>query len=248
MPYLKVVVSGEVLEVYEYERTSEGPVSGPKQNRKRVTRRSDREIRFRRADNLFRLKRAFTRLVRSNCRPDAIPALVTLTMFEVVGIDVAYSAFNVFTKHLRSATKANFQYIAVPEFQKRGAVHFHLLIWGLDDKLIKYERINRTIQNIWQLGFVDCVPTDGSAKLAGYLAKYMSKSMLDQRICGQRAYTTSRGVMRPMLYKSEAEFADVEDYFLRGVDNVPLQDRKFMTQWGGEGRYRLYKLTKENNN
>jgi len=253
MGYLKIIQSGEVTEVYEYEREPEYHAPDPSKRQKRGVRRDDRQIIARRADNIIRLQRAFTRLVRANCGSANPPALVTLTMFEVVGIDDAYPALSVFIQHLRAVTKRDIRYIGVPEFQTRGAVHFHLLIWDLPIEFYDTpmggrtteadlrESVSRRVQNLWAYGFVDCIETDGSPKLAGYLAKYMRKAMLDYRLLGKRAYSSSHNVLRPVSTAFTAEFEDVSDYYLRGVDNVPLTDRKYSTYWLGEGRYRLYK-------
>jgi len=241
MPYLRLVESGDQLEVYEYATSSEfiGGFTGKK--RAKRSRSNDSSLRYRRADNVRRLKRDFTRLVRANLAGASSPALFTLTMFEVVGVREAYRAFTVFNRNLARLAKRDFRYVAVPEFQKRGAVHFHALVWNVPDEWVKNERNTRRIQNVWQRGFVDCVPTDGSSRLAGYLAKYMSKAMQDERLVGQKAYTATRNVLRPMLFKAQEEFDDVSEYFLDGYLSTPLQDLHFETQWLGKGRYRLYK-------
>lgn len=241
MPYTRVVRSGDSLEVYEYATKPHGFTTFRKKGvrRKKGSTGSNRAELLRRVDNVYRAKRSFQRLVRSNFRPVEQPALLTLTMFETLSVAHAYAALTVFFGRLRALAGAGFRYIAVPEFQKRGSVHFHILIWGLPKKYAKRERSYRTLQHLWQRGFVDCVQTDGSPKLVGYLTKYMSKAMFDQRLFGAKAYSASRNALRPLLFRLDEEFDDVADYFLP-VSNSPLQDRQFMTQWLGKGRYRLY--------
>lgn len=241
MPYVRLVRSGDQLEVYEYAINSEYFGNHEPRQRKKKVRNHDLSARYRRADNVRRFKRDFIRLVRANLGGIESPALLTLTMFEIMGIKQAYSLFTLFFRDLSKITKSNFRYVAVPEFQRRGAVHFHVLIWGLSEDLIKNERNNRRIQNIWQRGFVDSIPTDGSPRLAGYLGKYMSKAMQDQRLLGQKAYTASRNVLRPLLFKAQEEFDDISDFYLEGFSPLALQDKSFDTQWLGKGRYRLYK-------
>jgi len=91
--------------------------------------------------------------------------------------------------------------------------------------------------------FVDCVKTDGDPKLAGYLAKYMRKSMYDSRLVGQKAYSASRSALRSVSFSASAAFDYSEE--LWGIDlstSTPLQEYQFSTQWLGKGRYRLYKI------
>jgi len=220
--YVKVIKSGDTYEIYKYEREP-SPI-------KRGTRKKSLTNGYRRAArrtplNAERTRKTFIRIVRSNLSRDERPTLITLTMRDIVSIDVAYSCLTAFHNNLRAKFGKGFRYVAVPEFQKRGAVHFHILYWGLPVEVIEHERTNRTIQNIWALGYVDCLLTDGSQKLAGYLAKYMSKSMQDDRIAGQKAYACSRNVLRPMSF-SGSELFKVPDDFWDG-DKVSLTKRSF---------------------
>jgi len=84
------------------------------------------------------------------------------------------------------------------------------------------------------------VPTDGSPKLAGYLSKYMSKAMHDDRLGGKRAFLASRGIMRPMLYKSPLVVAHARE--ILGVDIELLTERTYSTEWLGQGNYQVYKV------
>jgi len=236
MPYTRIIESGNDIEVYEYEispRNTGGQTRSRGKRKKSVTRR---------LDNAYRAKRSFQRLVGANCIGDQPPALVTFTMFEILPITHAYSALTLFVKHLRRLAGTGFRYVAVPEFQSRGAVHFHALFWGLPPALTEYERGNRILQHLWQRGFVDCLSTDGSPRLAGYLSKYMSKAMYDHRLSNQKAYSASRNVMRPVLRTYEEEFADIAPVLYDQGNLSTRQEKEFSTQWFGRGRYKL--LTK----
>ncbi len=57
--------------------------------------------------------------------------MLTLTFrHNLTDIDLAWSVFKYFCKLMRFRYKERFVYIAVPEYQKRGAVHFHLAMKG----------------------------------------------------------------------------------------------------------------------
>lgn len=251
--YLKIIKFGSCYETYTYEKEPHPPI----RYGKREPRERHRDTGRRAPANARRTRKAFIRIVRSNLGTAELPALVTLTMLSIVRIEVGYLCLTHFMAFLRRTLGKEFRYVAVPEFQKRGAVHFHILFWGLPQEIVQNEtpaffecgeienervgeikRGNRTLQHYWALGFVDCVPTDGHPKLAGYLAKYMSKSMSDDRIAGQKAYACSRNIMRPLSFSSAQGFAELgEGFWSRG--GKVLADRTYKTQWLGEAHYTL---------
>jgi len=94
---------------------------------------------------------------------------------------------------------------------------------------------DRTIQNIWAHGFVDCLLSDGSPKLAGYLGKYMQKAMQDERLGGSKAFVCSRNIMRPLSYGSHSAAYYVDQIF--SPDRVVAQVREFDTLWLGRCKY-----------
>lgn len=239
MGHVKVVQSGKTIELYEYER--ELPC-------REKSRKSSRDIYDfttikRRGNNLKEQKKNFVRLVRSNLEGVGNPLLVTLTMREIRTISYSYHSFHLFVTKLRQRLGKAFQYIAVPEFQRRGAVHFHVLIWGIDDRYYRTERSTRFFANLWREGFVDIIRTDGSARLAGYLGKYMSKTISDSRLSGKKAYSASRGVKRPAKFSGPI----ITGYFqeIYGIElstDSPVHEREYSTQYLGKCNYKVYRI------
>jgi len=239
MGYTKVIQSGNQLEVYEYENNlperRKSSKKGSRGGRKTLARRSD---------NVERLRRNFVRLVRSNLDGVECPLFLTLTMVEVVRIEIAYGLLTRFIQRLRRIYGSYPRYIAVPEFQKRGAVHFHVLFWGLPEKIEIDESNNRTIQRIWQAGFVDCFRTDGSPKLASYVAKYMHKAVFDDRLHNQKSYACSRNVLRKVSIPSSAPLTSAEEIWgIKLSTDPPMREKHVDTYWLGKGRYRCYEIT-----
>jgi len=187
--------------------------------------------------NARRARKNFLRLVRSNLGAESRPAFLTLTMRDIVSISVAYTCLKGFLSDMRDFLGKDFKYIAVPEFQKRGAVHFHILVWGIPKEIVENERNSRYIQNLWSLGFVDILQTDGDPKIAGYLAKYMSKSLLSDDIGFSKAYTCSRNVMRPLSQSFSSPSQISQDFW--GEENVILTERTYEVPWLGECTYQL---------
>lgn len=235
MPYTKTIRSGNLLEIYRYEKE---PVQNRVKRAKRGVKRHSASY-ARRVDNVKRLRKTFVRLVRSNLDGVECPAFLTLTFARVVRLPFAYGELGRFIKRLRIRFGSKWRYIAVPEFQKRGAVHFHLLVWGWHEDVINHERDLRILQRIWACGTVDIFRTDGSIKLAGYLGKYMSKAVCDKRLLSQKAYVSSTNIMRPVSYS----LGSVADYALDlwGVDNSCLQsEHVFDTLWLGRCTYKSF--------
>jgi hypothetical protein len=257
MSYFKVTRMGKYTEIKEYEKElAHLPYSPIK---RRFGRRHS-ELRRYRPDNIGRKVTCFKNIVWSNLGGDESPALITFTMFEIGSIVSAYKSLTVCVQRLRKRLKNSFKYIAVPEFQRRGAVHFHMIIWGLPDYIIKNEtphwnreedvgdldkiqRGNRYLQNIWQRGFVDCLPTDGNPRLAGYLCKYLSKAMSDERLFSQKSYVCSRNVLHPVSVTSKETYGNANE--IAGIDLSVAKleiDTEYQTKWLGNCHKRLYKV------
>lgn len=237
--YGKTIYSGTLLEVYRFEKA---PRLASSTGRRRKSSDSTRSSTPgpRRWDSVKRLRRNFTRLVQTQLAGKGAPAFLTLTFVSNADIEFGLLCFKDFNRRAKKEFGDSFSFIAVPEFQKRGAIHFHLLVWGIADHYVKKERATRYIQSLWARGFVDIIPTDGSPKLASYLSKYMQKALQDPRLYGRRAYYCSRNVMRPVLYKTSAVVNYAKE--ILGVDIELLTERNYSTQWLGAGNYQVYKV------
>ena len=256
MGYNKFIKYANIIETYTYEKQL--PIRP--RARRGVSRKvslshmaspgSDtlrqNEYEGKRQDNVARASMVFRRTILANIDGINHPLLLTLTYKDnQTSVVQGYKDFSSFIKTLRYKYGKVFRYIAVPEFQKRGAVHFHAMFWGLPDTLAKEERHTRMVGNAWGHGYVDLIQTDGSPKLSGYLTKYMAKNFTDYRLMGIKAYTCSRNLKRPEV--------------INGLSNVNLEivleetgagmiefDKTYDTAWLGRGRHRIYKLSTEN--
>jgi len=195
----------------------------------------------RRGDNARRSRTAFKRLVSSNLGVGERPLFMSFTFSDHFTKPRETSRyFNIFVVRMRRFFGADFRYIAVPEFQKSGRVHYHALFWGLPDYIAKRERKNRTIAKLWRKGFVDVIQTDGSPKLASYMAKYMTKALSDSRLWCRKAYFASRNVLRPVVSSGFPDYWVREEFGL--AELVPVSVSEFSTAWLGQCRYEMYTL------
>lgn len=237
MSYTKVIRAGDLVEEYEYQFE---PAF------KDLKKKRDRKPRFLRVSrseaNIKASRRSFHRLVRSNLGFGRLPILLTLTYADnVKDIDVSNKELNKFGKRLRRAFGSEISWISVPEFQKRGAVHYHMLLFGVSHEYVKSERRTRYLADLWGQGFVDVITTDGSPKLATYLAKYMSKALADSRLIGKRGYSASHNIVRPVFLNTPCEIAFArDDWEFGGVDNPPTKRRIYDTKWLGRCDYKRY--------
>lgn len=256
MGYNKIISYGNTLELYEYERdiirlrpTIINVIEGKLDDKNLGVNGKDNlseQIKLgKRQDNARRASMDFRRIVASNLGGLTRPLLITLTYREnFTDLKGAYKHLSSFIQSLRHKYGKDFRYVCVPEFQKRGAVHYHALFWGLPKEVFLLERTDRTLARLWSWGYVFMKETDGDEKLSFYLSKYMAKAFVDPRLKNQKCYVASRNIQRPNVMKgvSNAGIGIILDEY--GVnENEPLVDREYLTNWLGKGRYRIFKTS-----
>ncbi len=253
MGYVKIISYSNTLEIYEYER--DVVVLGGRRIPAREVDTGDDDMGIggedtlqerqlgKRSDNARRASLAFRRIVASNLGGSTRPILVTLTYRDnYTNLSGAYRHYSAFNQSLRYKYGKAFKYICVPEFQKRGAVHFHALYWGLSEEVFLLERETRTLARLWGKGFVYLKETDGDERLSHYLTKYMAKAFIDPRLKNQKCYTASKNVLRPLIQTGSFNVPIVLEEF--GITSDPVVDREYLTNWLGMGRYRVFKYDK----
>jgi len=254
MGYVKVITYSNFVETYEYEKALSVNVgrrrgvatqlqSGDIRRCGSVTDVSAEQEKVREKANARRSVLAFKRLVTANLGGCEIPIFITLTYKEnQTDLRQARKDFNSFTTYVQSRYGKQIRFVCVPEFQKRGAVHFHALFWGLSAETFRDERTTRLVATIWQKGFVFMKMTDNSPKLANYLGKYMSKAYLDKRLFGMKAYSCSRNIKRPQIAQIGLVWPILQEYEL-STDSA-CKDVRYSTKWLGACRRRIYKIEK----
>lgn len=151
-----------------------------------------------------------------------------------------------FVKRAEYRFGPEFRFIAVTEFQKRGAVHYHAFLWGLPANTVEEERRSRVVATLWGHGFVDLVNTDGSPKMATYMSKYATKNFMDIRFAGRRLYSASKNIVRPVVDRGAilAMYnGDVPGYPDLST-GVVVHESEYDTISMGRAIYKKYKLLK----
>lgn len=235
--YLKVIQTGDVLEIYEYEKM-------PKLPKKKIEERGlgylDKydEIEFDnsltdRVNNQHKSRNQFRRLITANF--DDKSKFITLTFKDnLKDVRTANKEFKKFIQKMRYRY-GNFKYANVIQFQNRGAVHYHMMS---DLPYIPHEKLMK----IWGHGFVGINEINHVDNVGAYMMPYMSKDMNDTRLMGEKSYMTSKNLIRPVeILGDEAE---------KLIKELDLENKKtvynshYTTEHLGTALYRQFNLNR----
>ena len=210
----------------------------------RIPKPKENKLESRQLSNL-RSKRNLKRLINSNTEiyqkkngelfP---PVFLTLTFAEnITNVQQANKEYTNFLKRLNywvwKIKKNKLKYAGVIEFQKRGAVHYHVVFFNL--KFID----KKDIAEIWSNGFIKINETKDISDLGSYVCKYMSKNFNDSRLCGKKTYFTSRGLSKPIeLMEKNAVEAMLE--YLKNFKSVFEKD--YDSEFIGKFKYSIFHL------
>jgi len=184
-----------------------------KKRKNKIRSEAKKKHNYVRSDSsIKRCRTNFFRLCHHNNSLAQTIHFLTLTF----AYDLTYSEASRHVKRFMERVRKNqpeipVHYISVPELTEKGRFHFHLLVYDLSPRLsgkpistnskkngqITTERKTRNLQRLFQRGYVDIVfATYTSRGIAGYMAKYMAKSLADSRYTTTRGYNCSRGIAK----------------------------------------------------
>lgn len=254
--YRKIIHYGDTLELYEYEK----PPRGGRGKKKRARNSDDmphisdvgntvqqqvEQKKVRLPENARRAILGFKRLVGANMGGTDNAVFATFTYAEnMQDLKGARKDFNAFAQSLRVEFGDAIRYVVVAEFQERGAVHFHAILWGLPIEAIANERSTRLVATLWGKGFVDIRLVKSPQGIAVYLSKYLMKTFLDYRLAGMKAYIASRNIIKPVIDTNAMLLPYLYGAGYKLSTARILHEKEFMTQWLGQGRLRIYKQVK----
>ena len=174
--------------------------------------------------NIMRSKLQCQRLAKANA--NIWKTFITLTIAEnLTDIDKANRRFRYFIDKIQRIYK-DFKYICIPEFQKRGAAHYHLLTnISIDDERFIYKQVDKEkFKHIkyWNDGFtkVDNLEKDVK-KIIGYISKYMTKN-IDNRLYNHHRYFYSRNLIKPTINYLNLNEPKHLEYYLKTLSNKSL--------------------------
>ncbi len=254
----KVVISGNIREVYTFSRAFayghpthvSKPGTGPYKPQLASLDEATEAENSKRLEaskrSAYQAKAQLRRLLNANAGqwrdPDTgyvfKPVFITYTFKEnIADIAKANKIFTVFTKRLNyeiTKTKASYlKYVVVPEFQKRGAVHFHVVYFNLPRR----DKLFSTIRRLWRDKQIKVIVINDLRNIGGYLSKYFTKQYGDDRMRGKKKYFVSRGLKQPKVILDEQKIDDVMSD-LNAKQKV--FERGYKNNYAGEFMYTVY--------
>lgn len=145
-------------------------------------------------------------------------SFVTLTFKDnITELDYANNKFRSFVVMVKRIYP-DFKYLAVPEFQKRGAVHYHLMtnLSVHDKKVIQKQKGKKNMYDVkyWNHGFssvFDLALTDDKFSVAAYMTKYFFKD-IDNRLFGRNKILYSRSLKKPLIIRTNENSQENRNY------------------------------------
>ncbi len=236
---IKTIIAGREVEEYTYKNKS---VIRGYRRRSRQSKKDKGEKKEQTEKTKFSINRTRTEIRRRvNSNPE-LTKFLTLTT-TMTDIEQANKEFNLFTQRMKDRFP-EFQYLAVPEFQKDvdfhgnvkpngGAVHYHILC------NLRYVPAKEIGLDIWKCGTIDIRRIDRASNLGRYICKYLQKDMFDKRMFGKKKYFCSRDLNKPLeLIQEDAIF------FMDSVkkDLELKAEKTFYNEYSGEVDYKLFRF------
>lgn len=184
--------------------------------------------------NIIRSKLQCQRIAKANM--EYWETFITLTFEDnVTDVKLANKRFKYFIDKVRRI-KNDLRYLVVPEHQKRGAIHYHLLtnISINDTKLMYNQEDNPKFKHVkyWLDGFNSVEHIKGDAKkIVGYISKYMTKD-IDNRLFGQRRFFCSQNCIVPKVsYIDSMDSRDLEFLQKKIQDKELIYQNKYLNAY-----------------
>lgn len=242
----RVIKSGHTIEVYEYEHDYYRVEKLEKEAEKKVEVEkleiTNKEENRRKNDN--RARQEVRRLINANWEGGRAEYFITLTYADnMQDVEMAQKHFRSFIKAIRRKYGTDIKHLAVMEWQKRGAIHFHLIVKGFDlgddpgEDMEKHE--TEWGEKIWKYGFVDIMSLWAIDNIGAYLTKELLKDIQkQQREEGKRRYYHSQNLDKPMVITGE----DATYWIDTLKTTYPHFTNSYEGEFTGQVIYREYNL------
>ena len=229
--YKKAIVSGHVIEIYQYEKPVYSDYELNKIRQHEGRRQEASEDNREKCSN--RAARTVRRLVNSNIAINS--KFLTLTFADhVTDLKKANYEFKKFKQRFEYYLGVRIKYLCVPEFTKKGRIHYHVVLFNLP--FVK----NKTLQSIWSNGFIKINKIDNCDNVGAYVSKYMTKD--NEQMIEEKSYFTSRNLEKPLEIVNEKEIEILADS-LSPTDVVYLNS--FVNDYLGLVNYTQYNIKEQ---
>lgn len=256
MSIKKYIITGHILEVYEYEKFICGHGGKEKKEPLEELKKEINETTLLNYVNHNKVRQNEVR--RLTCANfDKLSTFVTLTFdnkkvqHDIHNVKECNYQFKKFIQKLkRYLIKEKYpnelKYLAVIEFQDtndRRAVHYHV-VFNLP--FIPH----KDLENLWAMGYVYIEKINHVDNVGAYLIKYMTKDSADERLMGLPAYLRSKNLIEPseiILTNTESDRLSSEYYKLDTIisNNTAIYEAEYDTEFMGKCQYRQYNLDRK---
>jgi hypothetical protein len=200
-------------------------------------------------NNLKATKKKAQRLIDANCyaydktkdKP-YVPTMLTLTTRDnIPSLSLTNPLIPLFIKRLnyeilKGKKNAFVNYITIPEWQERGAVHYHMSIFNLP--YVKH----KDLTDLWGQGFVWITRTDRMRGIGRYMTKYMTKGFDDERLKGHKRYMPSQNLIQPKTIYQQ----DIAENIKNDLpDSLQVYEKEYQDLYRGKINYKIYDLGNE---
>ncbi len=236
----KLVFAGDTVSLYHFEK----PITyGEKtvNNKKKIVEEFSESVKSTKEENRARTMREARNkmILYINANFDKWKdekgkpfnsVFLTLTFKEnITDITEANYEFKKFIQrlnnHITGYKKSYLKYVNAIEFQKRGAVHYHCVLFNMPfiPKGI--------IEDIWGHGYIFINKINNASGVGKYISKYITKSFEDKRLWGKKCYSISLGLKKPTIIRNIRDI----NFFLQmlPLDNVSRRV-SYTSQYLGE--------------
>ena len=203
----KLVISGNFFEFYQFQKHIHKDFQKAREDIEEFPEKIPRVITMTWHKSQFALTRSrrnIRRLINTN---PALNKFLTLTFAEnVCDTDIANYEFKKFVKRLKfHYPQLDLQYLAVIEFQKRGAVHYHMIL--------DIPKINsKKLAELWGNGFIKINRIKSCDNLGAYVSKYLSKESTE-RLFNKKKFFYSRNLEKPKEFLDTKEIGLIKDFY-----------------------------------
>jgi hypothetical protein len=211
----KLIISGTVFERSDYDAPVR--IDPLPQSKTTFPIIRDRERRKQRqGTSIYRSKKRLKRLINANVgfhikknKKPYKPIFITFTFKEnLCDLKIANYTFTKFIQRfnyeLFDLKKSILKYVVAVEFQKRGAIHYHVVFFNLPYR----KGMKGIVSELWGEGFIKVETVKNTIHDVGnYLTKYMTKELADPRLVGKKCYFSSQNLFKPIVIKDPEKVA-----------------------------------------
>jgi len=233
----KMVVAGDIVDLYTFSMFRVQHCATFKKGLK-ISENKIKEKSTRSHYTDFRAKRRIINLVNAN--KQKLTKFITLTFREnIQDLNIAHYEFQKFVARLKTLD-CNFKYLAVVEFQQRGAIHYHLIC------NIHYVK-NQILEQIWRNGYTEIRNVRHVRNLGLYFASHGIKNQTGfiekSKLGGRKKFFCSRKLKKPKEYiGTEAIRA-----FLKNYVSVSLFSNIYFDYYGQPVQFEQFRLEEKHN-